>query len=78
MRSELRAELCNDEKLRLVVYDDATGKPLRKGMTLEGHPTIGYGRALDVNGISVRMANAMLDEDMADCEASGAEVPAMV
>ena len=44
----------DDEGVRLRVYDDATGEPLHPGMTLKGHPSIGYGRALDVNGISLK------------------------
>lgn len=40
------------ESLRLVVYDDATGLPLKQGDTIKGHPTIGYGRSLDLDGIT--------------------------
>lgn len=40
--------LIKDEGLRLDLYDDATGKTIRKGSVVEGHPTIGIGRALDV------------------------------
>jgi lysozyme len=50
--AELAAELIEDEGVRLVVYDDATGLPLRPGMVCKGHPTIGIGRALDVRGIT--------------------------
>lgn len=39
------------EDFRNLVYDDATGKPIGPGSTLIGHPSIGYGRALDVAGI---------------------------
>jgi lysozyme len=53
------------EGLRLVVYDDKTGEPLRPGMVLKGHPTIGFGRALDVNGISKAEAHYLLDNDIA-------------
>jgi lysozyme len=43
----------NEEGLRFQVYDDATGKPIIPGYIVVGHPTIGYGRALDTHGISV-------------------------
>lgn len=33
---------------RHVVYDDHTGKALKKGDTLEGYPTVGYGINLQV------------------------------
>lgn len=49
---ELAADLLTDEGERLYVYDDATGQPLRPGMMLKGHPTIGRGRCLDTHGIS--------------------------
>jgi lysozyme len=53
-----------DEGLRLRVYDDATGKPITKGDALTGHPTIGFGRALDVNGLSAEEATYLLDNDI--------------
>lgn len=59
------AELSIDEGVRLTVYDDVTGRPLKKGDRLEGHPTIGIGRALDVNGISMDEAKRMLVNDLA-------------
>lgn len=37
---------------RFVVYDDATGKAIVPGSVVKGHPTIGYGLALDVRGLS--------------------------
>ena|ERR1700690_1387845 len=40
------------EGSRLTVYDDATGKPIVPGSVVKGHPTIGIGRALDVNGLT--------------------------
>lgn len=54
---------------RLVVYDDATGKPLTKGMTLQGHPTIGVGRALDTKGITSKEADYLLMNDIYQVEA---------
>lgn len=35
-----------------VVYDDATGKPIVPGTVVKGHPTIGYGFALDTRGLT--------------------------
>ena len=60
----LAEEIIDDEGVRLRVYDDATGEPLHPGMTLKGHPTIGYGRALDVNGISIEESKFLLRDDM--------------
>lgn len=45
-------QLTRDEGSHLTVYDDATGQEIVPGYTVKGHPTIGVGRALDVNGIS--------------------------
>lgn len=44
--------LSADEGMKLVVYDDATGKAIVPGSVVVGHPTIGMGRALDTRGIS--------------------------
>lgn len=58
-------QLKRHEGLRLVVYDDATGKPLKKGDTLKGHPTIGVGRLLtDGRGISTTEAESLLANDI--------------
>ena len=51
----LKAQLIRDEGLRLKVYADSLG-----------HPTIGYGRALDTKGISQREAEMLLEHDIAD------------
>lgn len=67
-REQLAAELIRDEGLCLAVYDDATGLPLRPGMELVGHPTIGIGRALDVNGITADEAHLLLANDIARVE----------
>lgn len=40
------ADLVRDEDMRDVVYDDATGKPLKPGDTLIGYATIGVGHNL--------------------------------
>jgi len=65
LRDHLQAILLREEGERLVVYDDATGKPIRPGSVVVGHPTIGIGRALDVHGISHAEALALLDGDIA-------------
>lgn len=68
MNDHMQSELRTDEGFRSVVYDDATGRPLKPGDTLVGHPTIGYGRALDVNGLTLEEANALLTNDIGRVE----------
>lgn len=63
-RDLLISELIRDEGVRLVVYDDATGKPLKIGDKVTGHATIGVGRALDVRGITKEEASYLLDNDV--------------
>jgi lysozyme len=41
-----------NEAQRLRCYDDANGRLVVPGHTMVGHPTIGYGRALDVDGVT--------------------------
>jgi len=60
----LKRQLKLDEGLRLFPYDDATGKPLRMGDTLQGNLTIGWGRALSIAGITQLEAETMLDNDI--------------
>ena len=36
-----------EEGFRAVAYDDATGEPIVKGYTVQGHVTVGYGFKLD-------------------------------
>jgi lysozyme len=52
------------EELRLKVYDDASGSPLTLGDRVKGHPTIAWGRALDVRGVSGQEAEQMLANDL--------------
>jgi lysozyme len=54
---------------RFVVYDDATGKPIVPGSHVIGHPTIGYGRALDVNGLTPIEALDLLHNSEDETEA---------
>lgn len=63
-------QLAIDEGTRLKVYDDATGLPIGPGYTLKGHPTIGIGRALDVNGITSNEAQTLFDNDVSGVEKS--------
>lgn len=60
----LMEELIRDEGTRLTVYDDATGQPITKAVKVVGHPTIGVGRALDVNGITPTEARYLLNNDI--------------
>lgn len=72
MTSEAYDGLCRrvaqHEGLCLKVYDDATGHLIGPGSHVTGHPTIGYGRALDVQGISVGVARQWLEADLDACE----------
>ena len=52
------------EGLRLKAYDDASSAELAPGVMLTGHPTIGWGRALDTNGISKEEAEILLARDI--------------
>jgi lysozyme len=52
------------ERLMLQAYDDATGLLIGPGRAVRGHPTIGYGRALDLNGISPDEAEMLLERDL--------------
>jgi lysozyme len=65
-KSLLQADLVEDEGLRLFVYDDANGQPVRPGYKLIGHPSIGVGRCLDLHGISkpeaMFLCNNSIDE----------------
>lgn len=56
-----------NEGLRLEVYDDETAQPIRPGDRLEGHPSIGRGRALDyVHGITEQEADYLFGHDLQD------------
>lgn len=64
MTDALTALIQGFEGCRLKVYDDATGKPLMVSDMLEGHPTIGWGRVLDTNGITQAEADYLLQNDI--------------
>lgn len=57
-------ELARDEGIRGRVYDDATGEEIRPGSVVIGHPTIGVGRALDIDGLWAAEIAAMLQHDL--------------
>jgi len=63
------------EKCALFVYDDGyfPPKPVVPGHTMKGHPTVGWGRALDTCGVTQLEADRMmeLDLDRAQAAASG-------
>lgn len=63
-REALLAQLKLDEGFRGYIYDDATSKPLRPGMTCVGHPTAGYGLALDVDPLTEPEASDLLASRM--------------
>jgi lysozyme len=57
-----------NEGLRLFCYDCGTGKPVVSGSKIKGHVTVGYGRALDVKGISKVEADYLFLNDLAGAE----------
>jgi lysozyme len=63
--ARLKADLLRDEALRVVVYDDATGRPLKPGDGLQGHTSFGVGH----NGekpLSLRAVQVILEDDIAE------------
>lgn len=68
MLEQQRGELILDEGTRLVVYDDATGQPIRPGDHVIGHPSIGIGRALDVHGVTQAEARYLFVNDILQVE----------
>lgn len=61
-RETLAGLLDAHEGFRACVYDDATGKPIGPGSKVIGHPTIGYGLALDTRGVTPRQARQLRDD----------------
>ena len=58
-------QLKRHEGLRLCVYDDATGKEVKKGSRLIGLPTIGVGRLLtDARGLTTIEVEMLLENDI--------------
>lgn len=62
-------EILLDEEERLFVYDDATSKPIVKGTTVIGNPTIAIGRNIAARGISHLEARYLLADDLVAAEA---------
>lgn len=65
--SKLADQLRRDEKPVAYVYDDATGKPITKGSTVIGYPTIAIGRLVDKNmggGLSDDEQTYLLNNDI--------------
>lgn len=63
---KLVARLSLKEGNKQFAYDDATGKPLKKGDTVEGNITIGRGRNLSAKGISDEESATLLRNDIND------------
>lgn len=61
-RERLLAQTKRHEAFRQFVYDDATGRALVPGSQMTGHPTVGYGLALDVRGLTERQATWILSD----------------
>ena len=64
MLEELADMLTQDEGLRLKVYDDHNGDPIKKGSKVEGYPTVGIGRELQNFGLSEEEARYLLINDI--------------
>ena len=60
----LEEQLGRHEGLRFQVYDDYDGKPIVKGHTCQGHPTIGIGRNLADPGVDMHEVEMLLERDM--------------
>lgn len=67
-RNALRAELSRDEGRRSTVYDDDTGLPIVPGSIVRGHPTVGIGRALDVNPLTDAEIDLLFDNGVVKVE----------
>ena len=56
--------LTKHEARRHLLYDDATGKPITKGSTVIGNPTIGVGRCLTTNPLTDNEIDYLLTNDI--------------
>lgn len=73
---QLKSQLSAEEGIRTKVYDDATGQPIIPNTEVQGHPTIGIGRALDVHGLSDDEIDYLLQNDINGiCKALDASIP---
>lgn len=57
----------HEEGFRRFVYDDANGKSIRPGDTVQGYATVGIGRNLAGKGISPEEARYLLGNDIEEC-----------
>jgi lysozyme len=62
----LRDQLSLHESRRALIYDDATGKPIKAGSLVVGNPTIGVGRNLAGKGLSDEEQTYLLNNDIRD------------
>jgi lysozyme len=66
MISNLEDQLRRDESERQFAYDDANGKTIVKGTTLQANLTIGVGRNLSAKGVSQKERDFLLANDIQD------------
>lgn len=64
----LRKEWGLDEGDQARVYDDKTGKPIGRGTTVQGFPTIGIGRNLLTRGLLDSEIELLYSNDRDECE----------
>lgn len=60
----LKAQLLAHEGLRTYLYDDATGKPLKKGDTLQGNLTGGIGYNFSAHGLPTDAIDLLYDRQV--------------
>lgn len=63
-RELLKERIRIEEGWRPFVYDDANGRAIKPATVVIGHPTIGYGFALDVAALPKTIAEAWLDHNV--------------
>jgi lysozyme len=67
-RAAIIDHLEKEEGFRSLLYDDATGKPLKPGDRIVGHPTAGIGLALDIEGLTREEARYLCENRVAKRE----------
>lgn len=65
--AKMRDLVGKHESCRLRVYDDKTGRPLKKGDTLRGRLTVGWGFNLSDRDIPQATADQWRDDDLLTC-----------
>lgn len=63
----VRSQLVLHEGNEAYVYDDATGKRLRRGDMLRGSLTVGVGHNVSDRPLSLAVRRLILDEDVKEC-----------